>query len=146
MNEYLPHLIQTLRERRRFPRGPFPKFCKLQVPYRPWYEQSAIASHPGVFALQQNLENVVQEMSSIRAQAHDYDSSRTADGPWQVCGLIRYGVRNTALTDKCPTTWSCIQHFDLEHSWGEVLLSIMRPYSCLPVHTGVWPSRCMPCS
>ena len=99
-------------------------------------EESETRLHPGIKALQTNITTVRKELEGLRHMAHDYEGGAGKAGKWQMSELLQFGKQNAKAIEKCPVTWECVQHFDLEHSFGEVFVSTLKPYGSLHIHTG----------
>jgi len=86
--------------------------------------------------LQENIVIVRQELEGLKSLAHDYEGGGGSSGKWQMSEFLQFGKMNQDAIQSCPVTWQCVQHFGLDHSFGEVFVSTLKPYASLKIHTG----------
>jgi aspartyl/asparaginyl beta-hydroxylase (cupin superfamily) len=101
------------------------------VPYRPWYDKDHVNRHAGIIALKENIVAVREEIRELQREAPE-----SYDDGWNIHGFIRFGNRYEKAIKNCPVTWKCLQLFGVDHSFGEVFVSSLRPYKFLSIHTG----------
>jgi aspartate beta-hydroxylase len=120
-------------------------FSRDHFEWMPKLEEHSAAIKTELVALLDNEEAGFAPYVSLPSGTPESKWSTLSDSDrWGACYLIKYGIINQTIADKCPQTMGALKHipkFDIPGRGCTVFFSLLKPKSHIPPHTGVSNTR-----